>query len=330
MFDGYYNFNNNHPASGLNQFYNFDDRGNQVDLNLLKMTVRHDASPIGFQVDVGFGRAFQIMHAPGPDPDAFRFLEQAYISVKPKGWKGFEADFGEFVTSAGSEVIESKDNWNYSRSYLFAFGPYYHFGIRTTMPIGQSLTVGLQLVNGWNAVVDNYGNNMQTVGLTSTVSRKKFTWSNNYYVGEQDSPTLTGVRNYYDTALLLTPTSKLSAYVNYDYGRQHAVTETAERSLHHWQGIAGALHWQVTQRFAVSPRLEYFDDATGFATGMAQKLHEFTITGEYRLFDGVLTRAEFRRDDSNVPYFDRGNETARSKSQTTATIALIAFFPSKK
>jgi hypothetical protein len=27
-------------------------------------------------------------------------------------------DFGKFVTSAGAEVIEAKDNWNYSRSLL--------------------------------------------------------------------------------------------------------------------------------------------------------------------------------------------------------------------
>ena len=38
-------------------------------------------------------------------------------------------DFGKFVTSAGAEVIESKDNWNYSRSLLFAYAiPYWHFG----------------------------------------------------------------------------------------------------------------------------------------------------------------------------------------------------------
>jgi len=28
-------------------------------------------------------------------------------------------DLGKFVTSAGAEVIEAKDNWNYSRSLLF-------------------------------------------------------------------------------------------------------------------------------------------------------------------------------------------------------------------
>ena len=132
MVDGYYSWNNNHPASDLNQLYDFNDKTNQWGLNLLKLTVSRDPEPIGFRLDIGAGRAFEIIHTPRPDPDFFIYVEQAYVSVKPKQWKGFEADFGNFVTSAGAEVIESKDNWNYSRSLLFTWAiPYYHFGLRT-------------------------------------------------------------------------------------------------------------------------------------------------------------------------------------------------------
>ncbi len=326
MFDGYYSFNNNHPVSGFNEFYNFDDRTNQVDLNMLKLTISHDPDPVGFRVDVGLGRAFEIMHTPTPDPDGFRFLEQAYVSVKPKGWKGFEADFGEFATSAGAEVIETKDNWNYSRSFLFALAnPYYHFGIRTSMPIGSTLNVGLQIVNGWNTIVDEHGNNMQTIGITEALTRKKFTWSNNYYVGPQYTSITRGNRNLYDTTLLLTPTDKFSAYINFDYGQQHSLAA----GLNHWIGIAGAAHWQATKRIAFSPRFEYYNDSSGFTTGTAQKLHEITLTGEYKLLDGLLTRLEYRHDGSSVPYFDHGNESGVSRTQSTATIGLIAFFPVK-
>jgi len=34
-------------------------------------------------------------------------VEQAYVTFKPAKAKGFELDFGKFVTSAGAEVIES-------------------------------------------------------------------------------------------------------------------------------------------------------------------------------------------------------------------------------
>lgn len=110
-----------------------------------------------------------------------------------------------------------------------------------------------------------------------------------------------------------------------DYGRQQASESDAKQ----WWGIAAAARWQITKRFAVSPRLEYFDDSDGFTTGKPQKLHEVTFTAEYKLLDGLLTRGEYRRDDSNVAYFDRGGASGSSKSQSTVTLGLIAFFPIK-
>jgi hypothetical protein len=326
MVDGYYSFNDNHPSSGFNQLYNFDDKTNQWNLNLLKLTASRDPDPLGFRVDIGLGRAFDIFHTPKPDPDFFRYVEQAYIGVKPKNWKGFEADFGNFVTSAGAEVIETKDNWNYSRSLLFALAiPYYHFGIRTSMPVSSSLTVGLQLVNGWNAIVDNHGNNMQTVGLTGAITRKKFTWSHNYYVGPQYTAVNNRNRNLYDTTLLLTPNEKISAYLNFDYGHQARPVTGAD----HWIGFAGAAHFQMNKHIAITPRAEYYNDATGFTTGTRQKLHEVTVTGEYKVLDGFLARLEFRRDGSNVPFFDHGTVPAFSKSQTTVTLGFVAYYPTK-
>jgi hypothetical protein len=326
MLDGYYSFNDNHPLSRLNTLYNFDDHADKVELNMLKLTMSHDPAPVGFRVDVGLGRAFELMHTPLPEPAGFRFIEQAYVSVKPKSWKGLEVDLGDFVTSAGAEVIETKDNWNYSRSLLFSLAvPYYHFGVRTTMPIGSSFTAGLQVVNGWNTIVDTHNNNMQTVGITGAITRKKFTWSHNYYVGPQYTAVTRGNRNLYDTTLLLTPSDKVGAYINFDYGQQHA----RPTGLNHWIGVAGAFHWQINKHFAFSPRLEYYNDSSGFTTGTPQKLHEVTVTGEYKVVEGILLRAEYRHDGSNVPYFDHGNESGISQTQSTALIGLIAYFPVK-
>jgi hypothetical protein len=327
MVDGYYGYSDNHPQSGVNQLYNFDDKTNQADLNFLKLTISRDPDPVGFRLDLGYGRTLEIVHPPGStDPDFFRYVEQAYVSLKPKGWKGFEADFGDFVTSAGAEVIESKDNWNYSRSLLFALAiPYYHFGLRTSMPIGSSVNVGVQVVNGWNEVVNPYGGNMKTVGITGALTRKKYTWSNNYYIGPQYTATNNRNRALYDTTLLLTPNDKINAYLNFDYGQQRRLIS----GLDHWIGFAGAVHLQLTKRFAISPRAEYYNDATGFTTGTVQKLHEVTVTGEYKMIDGLLGRLEFRRDGSNMPYFDHGTLPAVSKSETTLTVGMIAFFPVK-
>src|SRR6267154_2994957 len=193
LVDGYYSFNANHPASQLNQLYNFNDKTNQFSLNMAKVSLAHSPDPVGFQVDLGFGRAFEIFNRQPSEraSDTFRFLEQAYLSVKPPKAKGLEVDFGKFVTSAGAEVIETNGNWNYSRSLLFALAiPYYHFGVRTSIPIGKYLTGGVQIVNGWNNIGDN--NSGKTVGLTGTITTKKFAWSNNYYAGPENNDTSKG------------------------------------------------------------------------------------------------------------------------------------------
>lgn len=327
MVDGYYSLNFNHPDTGFNQLYNFNDKTDQVDLNLLKMTASHDPDPIGFRVDIGLGRAFSIIYpAHNPDPDFFRYVEQAYVSVKPKGWKGFEADFGSFVTSAGAEVIETKDNWNYSRSILFAEAiPYYHFGVRTSMPIGSSLTAGVQVINGWNAIVDDHGNNMQTVGLTSTFTKKKFAWTNNYYVGPQYTSTSNQTRGLYDTVLMLTPSDKINAYLNFDYGRQ----SLPGGGSNHWNGFAGAAHFQVTKHLAFSPRAEYYNDSSGFTTGTPQKLHEVTVTGEYKVLEGLLGRLEYRHDGSNEDFYNRGTVPGMKRTQNTITVGIVAWIAPK-
>jgi hypothetical protein len=326
MMDAYYSFNNNHPVSGFNQLYDFNDKTDQIGLNMAKITASHDPDPIGFRLDIGAGRAFDIIHTPHPDPDFFDYVEQAYVSLKPKSWKGFEADFGNFVTSAGAEVIETKDNWNYSRSLLFAWAiPYYHFGLRTSMPIGSSFTAGFQLVNGWNTIVDNHGNNMQTVGVTAAVTRKKFSWNHNYYVGPQYTGINNRNRSIYDTTLLLTPTNRLNAYLNFDYGWQNRPASGSD----HWIGFAGALRFQINNHLAISPRAEYFNDTNGFATGTRQKLHEVTVTGEYKVVDGFLARLEYRHDGSNVPFFNHGLDAGVSQTQSTVTLGLVAYYPAK-
>ncbi|HZY73813.1 MAG TPA: porin [Edaphobacter sp.] len=335
LVDGYYNFNANHPpeSSNGNQLRNFDYDANAFSLNMAKLTMSHDPDPVGFRFDLGFGKAFnQIL---GSEPD-FKHLEQAYVSWKPTGGKGFEADFGEFVTSAGAEVIETKDNWSYSRSLLFSLAiPYYHVGLRTSVPITKSFTGGVQVVNGWNNFSDN--NSGKTIGLTGAYSNPKFTLSTNYYVGPENSDTNKGYRNLLDATLLLTPSPKVSAYINYDYGqnRNAGVVDSEAASpryqttdLSHWQGIAAALHYQATSRIAFTPRFEYFKDESGFSTGTVQNINEFTLTGEYKMPDGLLTRLEYRRDNSDQPYFVKGSRLV--DAQSTIEVGVVAFFGPKR
>jgi len=337
LIDGYYSYNANRPSDSANgqtnDLYNFNDKTDQFNLSEARLTLNHDPDPVGAHVDLFFGRTNTLIN--GSSHDNADYVEQAFLSLKPAKAKGFEADFGKFATSAGAEVIEAKDNWLYSRSLLFSWAiPYYHFGLRTSMPVSKTDTIGVQVVNGWNNVTANNGG--VTIGVTNALVKPKYTWNVNYYTGPSNASTQKGYRNLFDTTLLLTPNAKFNAYLNYDYGqnRDHSyyfdgIEEVLDSSLNHWQGVAAAVHEQITGTSAVAGRFEFFHDNNGFSTGAAQEVKEFTGMYEYKWAEGLLTRVEYRRDWSTVPYFHKG-DTNMVDAQTTATVGLVAFFGPKR
>ena len=371
--DAYYSWNFNHPAERTNFLYNFNQPANQFSLNFAKIAMSHTADPVGFEFDIGYGDATKLISAVSSDTGFDQYIEQAYVIFKPMRAKGFEFDFGKFVTSSGAEVIESYSNWNYSRSLLFSFAiPYYHMGLRTSWPMGKHLTGGFQVVNGWNNSVDN--NSGKTLGANVTATYKKFAWTGDWYGGPENPNTNQGWRYLYDTTLTLTPASKVSAYINYDYGQNRnenvsylffpptgrSIVEEPNGSLTKWQGIAGALHLQATSKWAFTPRVEWFDDEQGVqmlgadsfpvntsARLVPQQVKEVTFTGEYKMVEGLMWRAEYRHDWSNQPFFERGVQTctgsvetatscpgafglSNSKTQDTISLAVIAYFGPKR
>jgi len=323
LFDGYVDGNFNHSDSGFNQLRNFDFRADTAHVNMGKITIDHAPTPFGFHLDVGFGQTFDVIHSTDRAPEAFKYFEQAYLSLKPKSWHGLQIDAGEFVTSAGAKVIETNQNWNYSRPLLFSRAiPYYHFGIRSSFPIGPHLAGGVHVVQRWNNIYDN--NSGKTVGLTGAYAWKKVTWSNVCYVGPEESRTNTGIRNLYDTTILVNANDKLSYYINFDYGRDKNIGSGSQQGT----GIARAARYAIGRKYAIAGRLELFDDIDGFSTGVAQTVKECTLTGEYKMTNWLMTRLEFRNDGSNQPFFQKDSGT--SKNQPTILLGLVAYIAPQK
>jgi hypothetical protein len=328
--DGYAAFNDNRPSDQANgqknDLYNFNDKTNQFSLSAIKFTLNHEPAPWGAHVDLLYGRTDELMNGTA-GADKLKYVEQLFLSAKPRPAKGLELDLGKFTSSAGAEVIESKDNWNYSRSLLFVCAvPYFHFGLRSSIPVTKTETVGVQVVNGWSNITGSEGG--ATVGLTSAYVKPKYTWNANFYTGPEKTGAQKGYRNLIDTTLLLTPNAKFNAYINYDFGRNRdSITAgKGDDRLLRWQGIAFAAREQLTAKTAVASRIEYYDDPQGFTSGAVQQVKEFTATGEYKWPKGLLGRLEFRRDWSNINFFTKANRTLAVKDQSTVTAGVVAFF----
>ena len=325
LFDGYVEGNFDSPPSGFNGLRNYDMRSNMPHVAMGMITIDHAPAPVGFHLDVGFGETFDVIHSGNRDPQAWKYFKQAYVSVKPKSWHGIEIDVGEFVSPAGAEVIETNQNYNYSRSLLFAWAvPALHTGFRLQYAVGSHFTGSFQVVNGWNNVEPiNAG---KTYGFTGAYAWKKVTWNHNYYVGPEHPGTTRGWRNLYDTSVVVNPNDNLSYYVNFDYAPDKNVGPGAGS----WVGLAGAIRYAIGKQYAVAGRLEFFDDRNGLSTGLAQTVKEFTLTGERKLTGWLIARAEFRTDWSDHPFFAKKNQPNGASTQPTALLGLIAYIAPKK
>lgn len=334
--DMYYGQNFNNPANQTNGLRFFDGSTQGFGLNLVELIVDKAPDPsnsrTGYHVALGFGEAMNAVN--GSEPKAGlgfdQYLKEAYFSYLAPVGKGLQIDAGKFVTPHGAEVIESKDNWNYSRGILFSYAiPYYHFGLRAKYAFNDKFSASGFFVNGWNSVIDNNTGKTYGMGFSWNPS-KKFGITQNYMAGPELASNNSAWRQLSDTIITVNPTSKLSFIINGDYGRGDRFydDEGGFSKPVYWTGVAGYVKYTLPSNSAFSARYEYYNDHDGFTTGVAQHFNEFTTTFEKVVAGHIISRFEFRRDMSNQPYFVKGVDPV--KDQNTLTAGLIFTFDSRE
>jgi Putative beta-barrel porin-2, OmpL-like. bbp2 len=352
--DVYYDYNSNQPIERSTALRNFDINSGQFALNMIELVadkpVDPAASHVGYHVALGFGQAINLMNAGevgspvgpgtplgGPVVSNFdQYLKEGYLEYLAPVGKGLQINVGKFVTPVGGEVIESKDNWNYSRGLLFAWAiPYFHFGMSAKYAFNSKFALSGYLLNGWNNSVDN--NSGKTTGFTAAwTPNSKFSLIENYLVGPEQANDNSDFRHIADTVITYSPTAKLSFMANYDYGHDEVpgLLTPGVSSPVWWTGIAGYIKYAPNDKWYVATRGEWFNDHNGFSTGTAQKLSEFTFTLNRTLASKLISRLEYRRDmsDHNVfPYHDSdvpGSVNLPRDAQNTVSIGLIYAFSS--
>jgi hypothetical protein len=337
--DGYYSFNNN-KVDMFTQGRAFDVRHNAFSLQLAKLTLQKansKDSPLGFRVDLGAGETVDriISISDSSRNDATKHVMQAYASyVAPLG-SGLTIDFGKLYTPVGAEVIETKDNFNYSRGWLFAFGPYYHAGLRVKYAFNDKAALSGFVFNGWDNIFENnVGENAgKTVGFQLGLTpSKKFALTQTYLAGPEaplanvpDISARDNWRHIADTVVTVYATDKLTLLGNFVYGSD--ANNNGVRG--YWNGFAGYFKYAFNNRFAFSPRFEVFNDRDGLRTGVAQTVKDITLTQELKLLNNFITRFEYRRDFSNQNFFTNSAGVAKD-NQNTFTVGISYFFTNRE
>ncbi|MFN0087379.1 MAG: porin [Blastocatellia bacterium] len=337
--DGYYSYNNN-KVDMFTQGRAFDVRHNAFSLQLAKIAFERKNSkdsPLGFRVDLGLGETVDriISVSDSSRNDATKHVLQAYASyVAPIG-SGLTLDFGKMYTPIGAEVVDTKDNFNYSRGWLFTYGPYYHAGLRAKYSVNDKVSVSGFLFNGWdNLFENNVGRNAgKTVGIQIGLTpTRKFALTQTYLAGPEaplaNVPDLSKVDNWRhaaDTVATYFVNDKLTLMGNFIYGSDGDNNGVRGR----WTGFAGYFKYAFNDRFAFSPRFEVLNDKNGLRTGVGQTVKDITLTQEVKLVNNLLTRFEFRRDFSNQQFFTNAAGAARG-NQNTVIFGLSYFFTTRE
>lgn len=322
-----YGHNFNRPQNRRSGMRSFDTPTDQFSLNLVELVV--DRPPdaehgrVGYHVALGFGEAMDAIRAVDPgNPGFTQYLKEGYVSYLAPLGSGLTVDFGKFVTPLGAEVIETKDNWNYSRGLLFSYAiPYYHFGGRVKYAFGSKYSIAGYVVNGWNNVVDN--NSGKTVGVSFGWNpTAKLAITQNYMAGPEATDGHDW-RQVSDTVVSYKASERLSLMLNYDYGHDQAGGAGVS-----WTGVGGYARYVFSPVYTVAGRYEYFNDQGGLATGMSQHLHEVTATFERVMAKNLITRFEFRRDLSSAPVFMKGSTPVNA--QTTFAAGMVYAFDTRQ
>jgi hypothetical protein len=361
--DTYYAYNYNQPVGRVNLLRAYDVLSNEFSLNQADVIFDHPPDLAsgrrwGGRVDLQFGQATDTLQgnpSNEPRPDIYRNIFQAYGTyIVPIG-KGLNIDFGKWSSSLGAEGNYTKDQFNYSRSFWFNYLPYYHMGVRASLPINDRFAINYWLTNGTNQVEATNGFKDELFGFTAKPT-KTLTWTVNYYLGQENpdripatncgpipvqpglcfvavQPAPNGRTHIFDSYATWQPAPKLTLQLEGDYVIQRLWRNTAageSSAPSHVDGGAAYIAYQMTPKITLATRAEYMSDRGGLFSGITQALKENTVTFDYKVADGFLMRYEWQRDFSNQPSFLTHVPGVFVKEQNTATVGIIWWWGRKE
>jgi hypothetical protein len=323
---GGYTYNLANPDSQENGLRVFDHKANSFTLDLAQIVFNKDAAVggVGYRLKLSAGETAKFIHSTGlGNPDDPFDLTEAYIDyVAPLG-KGLKFQLGKFVTMHGAEVIEAKDNMNYSRGLLFNYAiPFTHTGLMIGYPFSDKVSANFYVVNGW----DNFNDegSSKTLCLSLNVAPvDQFSVLVNLMNGrEKDLQTgIESNRFLSDTVITIKPTKALTFVVNPDYAIQSR--SAPDGSDAKWYGVAGYVKYDFSDLFSATVRAEYFKDPDGARTLTPQTAKEVTLTPEFRVAKNLIVRPEFRHDWSDRNVFDSHHNTLDKKTQDTIALGVM-------
>ncbi len=364
------NFNN--PSTNLNQLHIFDTNANAFMPHLAQIMLERPADAAGsgfdragFRARLNFGLDARVTRArtnfqPGTSNNELDFQELYAEYIVPVG-NGLKVQVGKINTLLGYEVINSWENPNFSRTFMFGLSQAFTTtGVRFTYQFHPMVTASIGLINGWDNVDDN-NKSKSFEWLLALTPHERFgvSFYGSYGAEQTNSqgaaPATTGAdptakRTVVGSIITLKATDKDTVILEPYYGNEGNASTVSQSHNARWNGLGAYLIHDFDEQWSARFRGEIWEDAGGARTctggvnfaggtntcfgspvggaagagGIAQTLWENTYTLQYRPFPSLITRTEFRYDHSNKNVFLYGSRPANH--QETLSFQVVYLF----
>ncbi|MEO8946487.1 MAG: porin [Gemmatimonadaceae bacterium] len=259
--DGYYAYDFDRPTNFDRSYTTQPARHNEFNINLAFVEARVDAPRIHGRLALQAGTSVQANYAGEPTngtvsgPSLSRFIQEAFAGYKVAD--NLWIDGGIFFSHIGNESFISRDNWNYSRSLVAEYTPYYESGVRAVWQATPKLTSTFVVVNGWQNISET--NSDKAVGVRlDYAANSRVTLSYDNFVGNEQPDSLPSrLRIFNEVIAKVQVTDALGLAATCDYGIQKRGSGAGDDS---WHGAVLIGRYQVTPAVAVNGRVEYFGD----------------------------------------------------------------------
>lgn len=315
-----YNFSDNY-ANNNTSFTN-----SQSSFELGMASIRADATAlsgkVGATLDLGFGRrAEEFSYNDGPTnvsgKNGFISLsnvKQLFVSYAPSSALKFT--FGKFGTHVGYELVDAQLNRNYSMSYMFTNGPFFHTGLKADITAGPvGIMVGIANYTDQATATNNVKSVLgQLSGGTKNGKIKAYL----NYVGAYGSNELAipgALKSLSQLDLVVTGTvsSKFSLGFNATVqSRNNGVTSGS------WWGAAGYFNADPSETIGLTLRSEYIGDSKLIYFG-TKSIFANTLSLNYKVGPLVII-PELRFETAQTEIFAKKDGTG-SKSSVTGLLA---------
>jgi hypothetical protein len=257
----------------------------------------------GLHADLAFGAgtALDALHAtvPGRSPGSefWRHLVVAWAGYTIPVGRGLTLDAGLFPSYIGYETFPTRENWNWSHSFMADLSPYYQAGARLSYPFTDHLTVQVLWLNGWD--VPEQQHDFRSAGAQAAYTMEKVKGALNLFVGPA-RPGFSTPRTFVDVWVQGTPLPVLQLAAAFDFGvdvRPAALPPRPDGHGYDWWLVACAyVRYAPIERLGFTLRAEVYDDRdAGLLTGAPELLAEATLTAALTL-GPVLIKGEGRLD----------------------------------